>query len=475
MAYLPNQGTTEEEDKQGVNAPFVSSETGTVESGGGGGPGQPQPTRSGSFTNLQTYIRQNQAQAPLLGERVGQNIAQKGLQAREALSGASQAFNTAAQSKTPTIDETLLQKSMATPQGLSPEEIQRFQAQRFATYGGPQQLQDIGEYGSALSKIQGAEQYGNLLGSEAGRQQLVGDLYGTRTRGPGMLALDAYLLQRTPQALAAAQQGQQALASLSGEKTAAEAAAKAQAEAGQQGAQGVQQRYQEAFFGPEGAIETTGRELEQRAQTQREDAIKAQQRAQDALARLSAAYASGSTTSFDPGTQLPAWAQSIGLDQKGYDDLVNALQQYSVFDYGGVDPWSIYKVWDGHGTTNQLAPSPPSGTVDTISTIRPEATALSDIYRAKPIDIGQYAQLLPQDVLSSGFTPESVATAEERARLAALEQLLGTDIGYYSGAASPASSQVGMFDLASALERIREADKLANQIAYQQYVTSGGR
>lgn len=473
MAYLPNQGATEEEDKLGVNAPMVTSGGGTVASGGGGGPGQPQPTRSGSFTNLQSYVRQNTGGAPALGERVAANIAAKGAEAREALSGASQSFNTAAQSKTPTIDETLLQKSLATPQALSPEEIQTFNQQRFATYGGPTQIQDVNEYGQAMAKVQGAENYGSLLENEAGRQQLVGELYGNRIRGPGMLALDAYLLQRTPEALQAAQQGRETLGTLGAERQAAEEAARAQAEAAQAGAGSVRDRYQQAFFGPGGAIETTGAELGERAKQQSDAAIKAQQDAQRFLENLGYVYTSGrADTSFDPGMGLPGWAESIGLDETGYQNLVTALQGYGVFDYSGVNPWREYTVSDPRGgnVRTVISPIAPDHTLSTGKAIKPDPADIQKYMMTQPIDLARYASMLPEDIIAGRYTPETVASNEERARLAALENLLGTDISYYSGAAGTPESTVGGFDLDSAMQRINELAERMNNVAYLQYM-----
>lgn len=474
MAYLPNQGTTEEEDKQGVNAPMVSSESGTVESGGGGWPGQPQPTRSGNFTNLQTYVRQNQAQAPALGQKVAQNIAQRGTEARGAISGAVQAFTQQVQSKTPTIDQTLLEKSLATPQSLSPEEQARFQSQRFATYGGPMQLQDISEYGQVPSKVQSAEQYGNLLGSEAGRQQLVGDLYGGRTRGPGMLALDAYLLQRTPEALSAAQQAQSGLGSLQSEKTAAEEAARAQAAQAGEAAKGIQNQYQEAFFGPQGAIAQTGEELTQRAQQQYESALAAQQRARTGLETLTDPYVSipgeRRPVTATPSGALPSWAAALGLDDAGFNQLINELQDYSRFDYGGVD--TRYYDTELPSAMPVLRGDIRPGYFDQFREIRPDSVST---YIAPELRLGQFAQYQTPEELQAGFTPESVASETERARLAALENLLGTDIGYFSGATGAAPTTSGTFDLASALEMIRERDERANQQAYLMYVMGGGR
>lgn len=494
MAYLPPQDTTNQEDQTGQPPQMASGESSAVASQGAPSGSAPAKTSSGTWTNLNKYLTANQPQAAGLGEKVAGQISGAGQAARQAISGASDVFNQQAQSATPTIDQTLLQKAWQTPQALSPEQINQFNAQRNASYGGPMQLSDVSAFSGVPGAIQTAQQTGELLNTEGGRQTLVGNLYQPgQFRGLGMTSLDAMLLQNSPEAFQRAQAAQAGLADIPGLETSAEEAAKAQAAAGKQAAQDVQQNFKNTFFGPQGYIPTFESELQQRAQNAYNAALANEQAASQGLTGLSAQYAASPTTIipgrpdlYNPLTAkpqtavtgsglsvlgapsaLPSWATELGLNQDQYGQLLNALQSYSTFDYGGVKPAYADYIpgFFAYPERIQVSSTPIGNGIQ----VRPDASMLNQFMSAPQLDLSQFVTQMSPEELKGAITEQTVQTPEEAARLSALDQLLGGGVGYAAlpGQAGTAPTGGGSFDLANALSYINTADQAANQAAYQ--------
>lgn len=496
MAYLPPQNTTAAEDQTGQQ-PQMSGGESTVSAGQGSQPAStPAKTSSGSWTNLNKYLTANQGFTSNLGTGVAGQISGAGDTARSAISGASDVFNKLATSATPTIDQTLLQKAWTDPTQVDPN---AFNAQRYAQYTGPNTLADTGNaelsqaYGNAVGAAQKAKQTGELLNTEGGRQTLVGNLYGPgQFRGAGLTSLDAMLLQNDPNALAQAQQAQAGLGDIQGLFTGAETGAAAKAEAGQQAAADTRQNFQRTFFDPtSGYIPTFGNELNQRAQNAITAALGNQTTDAAALQHLAQMY-QASPTEITPGgglpsvgvsvgsglqagsSALPSWASDMGLNQEQYNQLLSALQNYSTFDYAGVNPMYAQGGYKTSGFT--VSPTINLSYQNTPGSIAvtPGASTVGGYLNAPALNLNQYLQQLSPDELAAQITQQSVQTPEEAARLNALNALMGGGAINYAAnpdVAGTAPASGSTLDVAGLMNYINQADQAANQQAYQNMIT----
>jgi hypothetical protein len=220
MPYLPYEEDKENQTQPGqpgAEPPVLGAPGAAPIQGSGGGQaattsqGKAQGTKSGSFTNLLSYVGANQGNDAAMAGTVRGNTqakAQGAQQAGEQFKGtANQLADTA------TIrDAGINQQVAALPQKrtqAAPATIdqQAFNRQYNAEYRGPKSASDIQGYGETGQQYQKVQQYGQLAGGDmADRGALLTDAYGKggNQYNSGERRLDSFIL-------GAGQQGQQAM------------------------------------------------------------------------------------------------------------------------------------------------------------------------------------------------------------------------------------------------------------------------
>lgn len=210
MAYLPydpDQDQQQGQPAQGSDQPTLgSAASGTIVGGGQsaapGAGGAPKPTKSGSFTNLMSYVNANKGNDAAMGATVRGTIDQQAGQARQAKDSFAQSAQQATQAGTAATNTGLVQQLKSDPTKVNK---QQFQQAYNASYAGPQDATQVQGYGQAQ------QQYGklqNLVGAAGegyqGAQQLLGTSYERPGYTRGEKSLDSFVL-------AAGDQGKQAL------------------------------------------------------------------------------------------------------------------------------------------------------------------------------------------------------------------------------------------------------------------------
>lgn len=434
---------------------------GQVATGGGGAPAVP-PSKSGAFTPLSKYLEANAARIPEFGAKVAGKVEAGGQSALQKQQEASSAFGQKVLGGTPTFNEGLLSEAVSKPQDILKDQgkLEAFQGQRFAEYGGPQSYEGSNEAIQAKTAAEQAKAFGKSFEDESGRIEAVKSFQDPSRITQGKAVLDAALLGMTPQGGLSAIQSQIAPVTQnltnyldqSGKNIAEQQ--KAAIEAGGTAAQDIRGRVNEAFFGNQGVIPTLGQTLEQRAPESMRAAELRDRAVRDRLAFLANMYsdtgglASVGTASSIGGTGTPAWAVDAGFSPESYRQFIDALASYQASGQEGGQIY-IYKDVDRYGNpTGEYFISESPGKH------APLIGATTTGIDAPRLDLPAYLSQAQDFEMQNLFTPEAVATEGERAKLAALEQLLDTDIGYYSGAALPAPVETSDYDIQGALDLI---------------------
>lgn len=192
-------GTTSE---SGVITPGSFGGATPTSSGGG--------TSSGSFNNIQKFISANKdfnADSGGLAGSVAKNIGTAANTASQNVAGAQNAFQTQAQTNANTFtNPDLVNQALANPSDFvqNQDNVNAFNQIRDAQYSGPQSLQDLqGPQNLANLQVQaaGVNDLVNQGQSEAGRFNLLKQMFGTNTYNRGQQNLDNLLLQSNPDQL----------------------------------------------------------------------------------------------------------------------------------------------------------------------------------------------------------------------------------------------------------------------------------
>lgn len=203
-----NQGGASQDNNapQGAGAPPAQSgsEQSGGASGGSGAPSGATPagTKSGSFTNLQSYLTANQGynkDQGGLGGQVYQNLAQQGQNLQGDISKGYDTFNQQAQAATNQYDPTKTQSVLNDPSKYvsDPNNVASWQSQLSGAYTAPQ----YDANGQLASNAQNFQQTTNLGGSDSGRAALLQQLYGTPGYSTGQSSLDSLVMNANPTGL----------------------------------------------------------------------------------------------------------------------------------------------------------------------------------------------------------------------------------------------------------------------------------
>lgn len=227
-----------------------SQESGVVTPGGGASTAAPTSsggTSSGRFNNIRKYLDANKgfkAESGGLAGQIAGNITNQASQVQQNVQKAGQAFNQQAQQNISQYNNPdVVKQALADPNQFaqSADNLAKFSAIRDASYGGPKSLQDLsGEQGLARLQTQAANVSDQVKQgqSEAGRFNLLKNMYGKPTYTAGQQNLDNLLLQSNPEQLKRIQASRQTASNVNrnlqqSEQSAQQQAAQAQAQAAQ--------------------------------------------------------------------------------------------------------------------------------------------------------------------------------------------------------------------------------------------------
>lgn len=198
MPFITKPFSEDEEDK--LNNQLSSTSVGLTPQASPAPVGKGTQKASGSFTNLEKYINANKDQSQQLATAVADKVTSAGDEARSSFTDANSSFKNTVNQNTisgldtgftdakSTVDKTVL-GSYANDQDLN-----RFKEVTNARYKGPENLEQSDYYFNAQSKNQKVNDYSNLSDSEAGRGQLLNDIYKRPNYTAGQNTFDNLLL-----------------------------------------------------------------------------------------------------------------------------------------------------------------------------------------------------------------------------------------------------------------------------------------
>lgn len=279
MAYVYNPNISEEENlrlaaEQDAGRPSSGVVAGGTQPAGAQPPGT--PTASGSFTNIQRYLSENQPQAKALGERVAGQITQVGQEAKTAAEGVVQNANQQIEAGRVAPDQALIDEAAANPTGITGDAAKKsaFLKMRDAAYGGPQGLEDVEGFSTAQDKVRKAQENIDLAGSESGRTQLLTNL-SPAGAGKGKLSLNQLLISGNQEASDIVAGAGEPYKNLGAYLTAESESARQKAVQAAQDTQAARRAVQDKFTAPGGALESFVSGLDQRVTSTRQGAADA--------------------------------------------------------------------------------------------------------------------------------------------------------------------------------------------------------
>jgi hypothetical protein len=203
MPYIPFSLSDEEEQKKslanasqnisGVSNSFVGQGATTTKA----------PQRSGSFTNLNSYLDANKDNAEGMGNTVAGNITNQGNTARTGITNTQNDFNSMVDSgslsnlssaKDEASSITNKAKVGSVNNQINDSEVNRFKDISNATYKGPQSLDASSKYQDTQSSINKANEYKQSAGTDEGRFNLLQSMFEKPTYTQGQKKLDNLLL-----------------------------------------------------------------------------------------------------------------------------------------------------------------------------------------------------------------------------------------------------------------------------------------
>lgn len=193
MAYVPvNQDDEEAKKRAAAGTPPGSFGDTTPTS---------TPTKT-NFVNVSDYLTKNPEASTHLGDLGASKLNQQQNEAQSAVSGAKSGFGNDVSAGGQTLDQSFLDSAFSNPESFvqNPDNTAKFLSLRDAAYKGPDSLQSTSYFAPAQDKISGLKTTAEGLGTEAGRNALVGDLSSHPTSGK--TSLNQLLLQGNPDAAA---------------------------------------------------------------------------------------------------------------------------------------------------------------------------------------------------------------------------------------------------------------------------------
>lgn len=194
MAYVVQNN--EEEQKPGQTPTSTQAGASPVVGGDSGSGGAPLSgtTPSGSagngssyqpFATIQEYLKPNQTQAQNMANQVSEKISAPVQDARQTIQTADQQFKQAIENATPKFDQTIVDQAALNPTEFVKNEdnLAKFNAQKNATYAGPNQFEENESYQDIMAKMNKANETKNLLENMQGYEPLIRQMTPNATAG----------------------------------------------------------------------------------------------------------------------------------------------------------------------------------------------------------------------------------------------------------------------------------------------------
>lgn len=287
MAYLDQNEDEEEKPQQtqeqggtspqtasgGISTPTSSVGQAQVQSGAKG--------KAPAFQDLGAYIRANQPQTQQMGQKVAGNLTNQFNTTKGAIDTANQGFNQQVQQNTVNLDQDLLNQAASDPTGIAQDQAKKGQFKNMlnAQYQGPQSFETQDFYQGLNDQVSRASQAANTASNPAFLQNAVA----MQAKNPtaGTKALDSLLIQQTPDAYNAVRQASKPLGTLGDYLSQARNTGNtAASQAAQTTAQTAQQT-RDKFLGNNGVVSQFEKGLQDKllAANQQRDAFNAAQTA----------------------------------------------------------------------------------------------------------------------------------------------------------------------------------------------------
>lgn len=231
MAFVEEQNNDQSQQQQqpatGNNSsvsqlPQTSSGTGGGASSGNtsaagspqGAPSIPNASKAPPVQNLSEYLNANQPQALQMGQNIAQNITNQGQQVTGDINADQAAFDQSVQASNVAPNSDLVGRAASDPTAFvqNPNDLQAFQAQRDASYTGPDSFEGSDYYQPLTQKVQSFQSNSPDTTTQNGILRLVSGQEKNPTLG--MQNLDALLLGGTPGATDAIRAAQAPYANL---------------------------------------------------------------------------------------------------------------------------------------------------------------------------------------------------------------------------------------------------------------------
>jgi hypothetical protein len=189
MAYVPGSPDDEEAKRRAAagNPPGSFGDTTPTST----------PTKT-NFVNVSDYLDKNPEASAHIGDLASGKLASQRDEAQSALDAAKSGFGQQVESGSTKLDQGTLDSAFGSPETFvqNPDNMSKFFAMRDAAYKGPQSFETTDSFAPTQAKIGGLSQTAEGLGTEAGRNALVGGLSTRQTTGK--TSLNQMLLQGNP-------------------------------------------------------------------------------------------------------------------------------------------------------------------------------------------------------------------------------------------------------------------------------------
>lgn len=281
MAYYNDQ---DEQQSVDPNAPAVvapGGESGTItgQASGGANAGAAgasetpattgAPGASNQFVGIKDYIQANQPQTAKLAGDVSGYVNELGNQARSQLQTGQQGFNQAVDQNTIGLNQDLFNEATSNPYAVAQDQakLQEFKKQRDAAYQGPNSFDQSDFFQPVNQAIQKATQASANTATESGQKQLLAQIQNAKKGkvNQGALAFDASLLQSDPNSKAILEKTRKGLEDIPQALTAAQEAALEKAGQGAKATEATKAAIQGAFTGDKGLQTSLEKDLQQKA------------------------------------------------------------------------------------------------------------------------------------------------------------------------------------------------------------------
>ncbi len=199
----------EDEEQLDPNAPQQTGESATIGgSAGGSAAGAAEagataaadPKKQSNFVGISQYINANKPQSEKLAGQVAGNVNDKAAMVDTNLGETENSFNQAADAQKVNVDTGLFDEVKTNAQGVAGDAAKKssFDKAKSASYAGPQNLNETGNWGALQASLNKAKQAKAATGTEEGRMGLIKEVSNNPRQSQGALTFDNLLLQSNP-------------------------------------------------------------------------------------------------------------------------------------------------------------------------------------------------------------------------------------------------------------------------------------